>query len=217
MKIKHLIFILPAIGAIVLSIVLLKSKVCKKAPVAKVSIKKPSIVNSVSKSVTMLPLGNRITNKLTRETYSKIKVILPNITLAKAVQMPALAYYPPRKRYRADSLIHWMSRIAKPDEVLVGITGQDISATAHGHEDFGIMGLGYRPGNACISSAYRLKGHTENFWKVVIHELGHTVGLIHCPIKTCFMRAAEGKNTTGEEKEFCNKCKQHLIKNGWKL
>lgn len=217
MKKKHLILVLLAVGVTVVATIFIKLNVYKKAPVAKTSIKKPNIVNSVSNSVTMFPVGNGISNKQIWDTYTNIKVILPNITLGKAVQMPAFAYYPPRRRYRADSLIQWMSKMAKPNEVLVGITGQDISTTLHGQQDWGVMGLGYRPGNACISSAYRLKPHTENFWKIVIHELGHTVGLDHCPVTSCFMRDAEGGNTTGDEYEFCSKCKAILVKNGWKL
>jgi archaemetzincin len=74
------------------------------------------------------------------------------------------------------------------------------------------MGLGYRPGNACVASSFRLntKNKNEQFYKIAIHELGHTQGLKHCPDKTCFMRDAEGKNPTNEEKDFCQNCKKVL-------
>lgn len=52
-------------------------------------------------------------------------------------------------------------------------------------------------------------------FKVAIHELGHTEGLPHCPVKSCFMRDSEGRNPTNEEKEFYPKCKKQLIDKGW--
>ena len=81
------------------------------------------------------------------------------------------------------------------------------------------MGLGLCPGNACIASSFRLS-KTENMrqlFVISIHELGHTQGLSHCLLKTCFMRDAEGKNPTNEETEFCPKCKNYLVKRGWDL
>ncbi|PSL21468.1 hypothetical protein [Chitinophaga ginsengisoli] len=62
----------------------------------------------------------------------------------------------------------------------------------------------------------RLK-NKENFYKLVIHELGHNMGLQHCPVPTCYMRDAKGGDPTGEEKAFCKKCAAYLQKKGWKL
>jgi len=82
-----------------------------------------------------------------------------------------------------------------------------------------VMGLGFMPGNACVVSSFRLskKKRAEQFYKVVLHELGHTQGLPHCAVKTCFMRDAEGKNPTDEETGFCNSCRKHLEDENWKL
>lgn len=127
-----------------------------------------------------------------------------------------MAFYSPRNRYRADSLIHWMGRQAKTNEVYLGITQTDISTSSRGYKDWGVMGLGFCPGNAAVASSHRLK-NKSHFWKVALHELGHTAGLQHCPVKTCLMRDAQGGDPTGEEKEFCNTCKSVLTKQGWKL
>ena len=80
----------------------------------------------------------------------------------------------------------------------------------------GVDGVDLQPGNAGVASDFRLR-NKNNFFKVVIHELGHTAGLPHCPEKICFMRDAEGGDPTGEEKEFCEKCKGYLKSKGWKL
>jgi archaemetzincin len=124
-----------------------------------------------------------------------------------------------KTRYRADSLIAYLSKTTKPGFLTIGLTDKDISTTKEKIADWGIFGLGYCPGKSCIASTFRLKGKNrfEKLFKVAIHELGHTQGLDHCPVKTCLMRDAEGKDHLNEEKEFCGKCKSVLVKAGWAL
>lgn len=149
----------------------------------------------------------------------KMKKYHANIVLLKPIDLPYQAWYKPRKRYRADSLINQLRNKVKDGEVIIGLTSKDISTTKNGIKDFGVMGLGYTPGKSCIVSTYRLnkKNLEQQFFKVTIHELGHTQGLKHCPVKTCFMRDAEGGNPTNEEKEFCERCRKFLIKRRWTL
>ena len=81
------------------------------------------------------------------------------------------------------------------------------------------MGLGYRPGRSCVVSDFRVshKNKNQQFYKLVLHELGHTEGLSHCKEKTCLMRDAEGGNHLDEENDFCRNCKNFLLKKGWEL
>lgn len=149
----------------------------------------------------------------------EVKKIYPKVELKRSVAIPTQAYYKPRNRYRADSLLNFLNRRALPGHVIMALTNKDISWTKGAVKDYGIMGLGLCPGNACVASAYRLsKTNTlDQLYKIAIHELGHTQGLKHCPVKTCFMRDAKGKNHTNELSEFCITCKQHLISQGWAL
>ncbi|MBW8683849.1 zinc-dependent metalloprotease family protein [Chitinophaga rhizophila] len=165
--------------------------------------------------VKILPLG-RVKDIQIKESYEGIRKIYPQTEVLPARDMPAFTYYEPRNRNRADSLIRWMSSMAARNEIYVGITMQDISATKGKLADYGIMGLGYCPGSACIVSSYRLK-NKQNFFKLVIHELGHNMGLSHCPVLTCYMRDAKGGDPTDEEKGFCPKCSAFLRKKGWNL
>ncbi|MBS1743278.1 MAG: matrixin family metalloprotease [Bacteroidetes bacterium] len=143
--------------------------------------------------------------------------VYPNIHVNKAVKLPAFAWYAPRKRFKADSLLKFLSSVTKPGHVIIGLTSKDISTTKNNHPDWGVMGLGLCPGNSCVASSFRLstKERRMQLFKVAIHELGHTQGLPHCAVKSCYMRDAEGRNPTNEEKEFCSSCKKFLIKKGW--
>lgn len=149
----------------------------------------------------------------------EIKKVYPNIKILEPINFPENAYYKERNRYRADSIIKFLQEKTKEGYVTVALTSKDISVTKGKVKDFGVMGLGYRPGRACVASTFRLskENSNEQFFKVAIHELGHTQGLKHCPEKTCFMRDAEGKNPTNEEKDFCKQCKTFLIHKNWKF
>lgn len=148
-----------------------------------------------------------------------IKKVYPNVKVLEVTNFPENAYYKERNRYRADSIIKYLNAKTKEGFVTIGLTSKDISVTKGKIKDFGVMGLGYRPGKACVASDFRLskENSDEQFYKIAIHELGHTMGLPHCPEKMCFMRSAEGKNPTNEETDFCKKCKIFLINKNWKF
>ncbi len=153
------------------------------------------------------------------ETAQRIRKIYPNVQVLEAIDFPQNSYYKERNRYRADSIIKFLNSRTKEGYVTIGLTSKDISVTKGKIKDYGIMGLGYRPGKACVASQFRLNKQNadEQFFKIAIHELGHTQGLKHCPEKTCFMRDAEGGNPTDEETDFCQKCKFFLINKNWKF
>ncbi len=149
----------------------------------------------------------------------ELKKYCPEVILLPAIALPAAAYYKPRNRYRADTLIAYLSRNTPEGQTTIGITGKDISTDKGEIVDWGVMGLGYQPGKSCVVSTFRLSKTNllSQLFKVSIHELGHTQGLDHCPEKSCFMRDAEGKNHTDEETGFCVSCKTVLMARGWKL
>lgn len=151
--------------------------------------------------------------------YKQLRTCVPHITLKNPINLPRMAYYAPGKRYRADSLIRYLHRRTAHNHVTIGLTTRDISSTKGNAADYGIMGLGYQPGSSCVVSAYRLpkKNRAEQLFKLTIHELGHTQGLPHCTVKTCYMRDAEGKNYMNEETGFCVRCKTHLGSKGWAM
>lgn len=173
---------------------------------------------STTKTIVIQPLGD-FDPGLSQKILKQVRQINAKTHLNRAVALPHTAYYPARDRYRADSIIRILRNRSGSDTVWIAITRKDISTTKGDIADWGVMGLGFRPGNACVASTFRLsKSKVESqFFKVAIHELGHTQGLEHCPEKTCYMRDAEGGNPTDEETGFCPSCKAFLIRKGWQL
>ena len=138
-------------------------------------------------------------------------------------KLPDFAFYKPRNRYKADSLLKYLKiKLPKECDYILGITGKDISTKDETHEDWGVFGLGFIGGPSCVVSDFRLKKSAtdkhhlqERLIKVVLHELGHTLGLPHCTAdKKCLMEDADGtiKSVDREEKYLCESCKKKLPK-----
>lgn len=161
-----------------------------------------------------------VPEKFTQFVFTELKKICSNVEVLAVTPLPGRSYYAPRSRYRADSLINILRQGTPDGKVSIGLTTKDISSTKGDIKDYGIMGLGYQPGRACVISTFRLNKKqdlTSQLFKLAIHELGHTQGLPHCSVNTCYMRDAEGKNHLGEENGFCESCRKHLESKGWKL
>lgn len=143
------------------------------------------------------------------------------VVVLKGEDLPPETYYKPRKRWRADKLLAWLEtrpELAEQGYVkIVGLTEKDISTTKGDIEDWGVFGLGYLPGKACVVSTFRLGSKAEpveaerikreRLVKVIIHEIGHNFALDHCPQARCTMQDATGSILTVDRwNGFCGKC-----------
>jgi archaemetzincin len=169
-------------------------------------------------SICIQPFAN-IDSSIVLAVRDSLKTFYPAVIINANTTLPTFAFYAKNNRYRADSLLKFLSAISHKNELIIGLTEKDISTTKDKIQDWGVMGLGYCPGNACVASTYRLQKENikSQLFKVAIHELGHTQGLPHCSNKICFMRDAEGKNPTNEEIRFCANCTDFLKTKNWKL
>jgi archaemetzincin len=156
------------------------------------------------------PFGKINDNEVAKVKESIEEMYDFEVVILNRRKLPDMAYteirYP---RYRADSLVDWISNHV-PDTVdlVLGLTNKDISITkykkgtmeikepAWQYRDFGIFGLGRVGGNACVVSSYRLHKDASSalFYKrltrISCHEVGHVLGLHHCPKPNCLMNDA---------------------------
>ncbi|MEO5942667.1 MAG: hypothetical protein ABIP30_00475 [Ferruginibacter sp.] len=174
--------------------------------------------NAAIKYIDIQPFSG-IENESVNYVYRELKKVLSHVSIKKTAALPSFAFYKLRNRYKADSILTFLKVNADIGHTTIGLTDKDISTTKGAIADWGVMGLGNCPGNTCVVSTFRLSKSERlmQLFKVSIHELGHTEGLPHCPVKYCFMRDAEGHNTTNEETAFCPKCKAFLVDKGWQF
>ena len=128
---------------------------------------------------------------------------------------------------RADQIIELQNQlIPKNVSYVLSVTNKDISSTKKDkfgavlnpswkYFDFGIMGLAYTPGKSAVVYSFRIRSKSHKIEltrlkKVAIHELGHHLGLNHCPNTTCVMASAAEKVTTidNEKLTLCSNCKK---------
>lgn len=172
--------------------------------------------------VAIQPLGEHDLNEIKLIGDAVTQAFGLKVVYRKAVPMPADAWYPKRKRHRADILLGHLMSMARGADFVIGATTQDISTTKGSHEDWGIFGLGQVGGQVCVVSSHRLKKKlsrskrltlgNERVRKVALHELGHVLGLPHCPTPGCLMHDAEGtvKTVDGENGAVCADCARFL-------
>lgn len=186
-------------------------------------------INKQQIVVGILPYNNFPTVQLDSvkaniERYYGAKVyILPSRILPKSAFVNIKT-----PRYRADSLIAIQKRnLPYSIDYIVGLTNKDISVPKYEngkikkpewkYNDFGVMGLGYRPGNSCVVSTFRLKTTNKLLFykrleKVVLHELGHNMGLPHCDNPKCVMTSAAEKISTidNANASLCSNCARKI-------
>jgi archaemetzincin len=85
-----------------------------------------------------------------------------------------------------------------------------------------IFGQAILNGNTGVASLYRLRNEQygmkkdenllfDRFRKVIIHELGHTFGLIHCHIPTCVMRSSTYVEDIDQKTaNLCLRCRHEI-------
>ncbi len=173
-----------------------------------------------SPRLVILPLGPELTDveldfvRRCLEAFYDFRVeVLPRQDLPKST------YYAPRKRYRAEKLLDYLETHAPADvSRIVGLTAVDISTTKGKVFDWGVLGLATIDGRLGVLSSFRCGRGTRTaeaalirFGKVAVHEVGHTLGLDHCPTLACLMEDAKGTvMTTDREYDLCPACRKRL-------
>jgi archaemetzincin len=128
-------------------------------------------------------------------------------------------YDPPRRQYNGNSLLKLVDAMSYPDSIrVIGLFSVDLFVPILTF----IFGQAFLGGRTGIASLYRLSNELygiapdnnllfERFIKEVIHELGHTFGLIHCHQPSCVMRPSTYvEDIDQKERHFCSSCRKGL-------
>lgn len=171
-------------------------------------------------TVALAPLGPfqpTLLDEIERGLVAELRV---SVLRVEALSLPPTALYAPRRRYRAERLLDFMRpRMRAPATRILGVTEVDISTTAHGVYDWGVLGLGDLGGRACVISTWRCRRTARDAAQAsrrmvttCIHEVGHTLGLPHCPDTACLMTDARGSVLTVDRTSghLCARCRQRV-------
>jgi archaemetzincin len=128
-------------------------------------------------------------------------------------------YDPARRQYNGNLLLKEVDSMRSADSLkTVGLFNVDLFIPILTF----IFGQAYLNGNTAIISIFRLnddryglhsdeKSLYERTTKEVIHELGHTLGLIHCHNSTCVMRSSTYvEDLDQKNSSFCIQCKNEI-------
>lgn len=181
------------------------------------------------KIIALQPLGNYETEQLNFISQEISNFFSRKVIILKPVAIPAsYGLIKNEEIYSADSILNMLSGILN-DEIIevVGLTHKDIyilkkeiNKTKNPLFDYSvseIFGFGDFPGQCCIISDYIFKTKDTTLFKhrlktVIIHEIGHNLGLDHCRVDHCTMSDKNGKLSLLDKcgNDYCPDCKSKL-------
>ncbi len=132
----------------------------------------------------------------------------------------AHAYNPERKQYLSPNLLHHLSTpLREKNEKTVGVADIDLYAPRLNF----VFGQADISSETALVSLCRLRQEyyglptdearlIERATKEIVHELGHTFGLEHCPNQKCVMHFSNClADTDYKELSFCSECRPKMI------
>jgi archaemetzincin len=147
------------------------------------------------------------------------ELILPVIIKERHIDITEF-YDPVRRQYNGNRLLKEVDLLfANDSDKTIGLFNVDLFIPILTY----IFGQAFLSGRSGIASLYRLSNERyginpddnlilERFKKEIIHELGHTLGLIHCHIPTCVMRSSTYVEDIDQKSvSLCAGCRKSLV------
>jgi archaemetzincin len=128
-------------------------------------------------------------------------------------------YEPVRRQYNGDKLLRTIENLyAEDSSKTMGLFNVDLYIPILTY----IFGQAFLNGRSGIASMYRLRNEHygmetdeeilfDRFIKEIIHELGHSAGLIHCQMPGCVMRSSTYVEDIDQKTRFfCTSCRSAI-------
>jgi archaemetzincin len=168
--------------------------------------------------ITLEPLGN-IADEIIEKLKDRVSGIFHcPVEIKVGFSDLAQAYDPQRKQYFSSKLLTALGK-SEREERIVGIADVDLYVPRLNF----VFGEADMVSGTAIISLCRLRPEyyglvpdealfLERATKEIVHELGHTFGLGHCPNNKCVMHFSNSlADTDLKEAYFCNKCRPKII------
>jgi len=162
----------------------------------------------------ILPLGNVDPDLLDWLCYELERGFRAETELLSPMD-PAFAYHPERKQYHSTELLHAMSkRVTRNTWRILGITDVDLYVPILTF----VFGEALLGGHSSIVSYHRLRQEfyglaadrdvlARRLLTEAVHELGHTMHLVHCRDHRCVMSSSHAVEWIDiKESNFCRDC-----------
>ncbi|MDH4067781.1 MAG: archaemetzincin family Zn-dependent metalloprotease [Dehalococcoidia bacterium] len=168
--------------------------------------------------IRLKPLGD-VADEIMEEVRDRVRVIFHcPIEMEAGFSDLAQAYSPERKQYYSSKLLASLKK-SEREERVVGVADVDLYVPRLNF----VFGEADILSGTAIVSLWRLRQEyyglapdkalfLERATKEVVHELGHTFGLEHCPNNKCVMHFSNSlADTDLKEAHFCSACRPKII------
>jgi archaemetzincin len=168
--------------------------------------------------ITLKPLGN-IAEEIMEELKNRVGGIFHcPVEIGAGFSDLAQAYNPERKQYFSSKLLASLKK-SERDERVVGVADVDLYVPRLNY----VFGEADIVSGTAVVSLYRLRQEyyglapdetlfLERATKEIVHELGHTFGLGHCPNSKCVMHFSNSlADTDLKGTSFCSSCRPKII------